>query len=233
MILKYRSENVSNLELLAKVRATLRSEPHLGPSFHGSELRIEPDGVLVLAGEVPSVATKKLALVLQIETVTTYIERLKAEPSELDLLFHEFLIGVTEFFRNPEAFDALAQIISNLIADKGPDEQVRIWVPGCATGEEVYSIAIMVREPKDWKTPPKVVIFATDIDAEAVAVARTGRFAKLPPSPFSRALRALVRQRRRQSRRGSACPWNWPPVIRPRSPATSSRVMCRRRRSRA
>lgn len=60
--MKHRSENVSNLELLAKVRAALRSEPRLGPSFHASELSIEPDGVLVLAGEVPSVAAKKLAL---------------------------------------------------------------------------------------------------------------------------------------------------------------------------
>ena len=60
--MKRRTENVINLELLAKVRAALRSEPHLGPAFHASELRMEPDGVLVLAGEVPSVAAKKLAL---------------------------------------------------------------------------------------------------------------------------------------------------------------------------
>ena len=129
--------------------------------------------------------------VLQIETATTYIEHLKADPSELDVLFRELLIGVTEFFRNPEAFDALAKVISKLVANKGPDEQVRIWVPGCATGEEVYSVAIMVREAKDRKTtPPKAVIFATDIDADAISVARAGRFEKLPaglsPERFER-----------------------------------------------
>jgi two-component system CheB/CheR fusion protein len=118
---------------------------------------------------------------LRIEAATSYVERLKVEPRELDLLFHEFLIGVTEFFRNQESFRALAEVIPKLVADKGPDEQVRIWVPGCATGEEVYSIAIMMREARDWKAGPKVVIFGTDIDAEAVAVARAGRFDKLPP----------------------------------------------------
>ena len=85
---------------------------------------------------------------LRIETATAYVGRLKVEPRELDLLFHEFLIGVTEFFRNQDSFNALAAVISKLVVDKGPDEQVRIWVPGCATGEEVYSIAIMMREAR-------------------------------------------------------------------------------------
>jgi len=118
---------------------------------------------------------------LRIETATAYVGRLKVEPRELDLLFHEFLIGVTEFFRNQDSFNALAAVISKLVVDKGPDEQVRIWVPGCATGEEVYSIAIMMREARDWKAGPKVVVFGTDIDPEAIAVARAGGFDKLPP----------------------------------------------------
>jgi two-component system CheB/CheR fusion protein len=119
--------------------------------------------------------------VLQMESVPSYIERLKAEPGELDLLFRELLIGVTEFFRNPEAFDGLTGVIGNIIADKGADDVVRIWVPGCSTGEEVYSIAIMLRETTDQQAAPKVVIFGTDIDANAIAVARAGRYHKVPP----------------------------------------------------
>ena len=81
--MKHRSENVSNLELLAKVRAALHSEPRLGPSFHASELRIEPDGVLVLAGEVPSVAAKKLALerVAALAGITGIVDRLHVRPA--------------------------------------------------------------------------------------------------------------------------------------------------------
>jgi osmotically-inducible protein OsmY len=81
--MKHRSENVSNLELLARLRAALRSEPRLGPSFHASELRIEPDGVLVLAGEVPSVAAKKLALerVAAISGISGIVDRLHVRPA--------------------------------------------------------------------------------------------------------------------------------------------------------
>jgi two-component system, chemotaxis family, CheB/CheR fusion protein len=119
--------------------------------------------------------------VLQINDIISYLERLRADPNELDLLFGEILVGVTEFFRDPDAFDALAAVMRNVIADKGPDSHVRIWVPGCSTGEEVYSVAIMMREAKDAKTAPKVAIFGTDIDPKAVMSARTGLYRKLPP----------------------------------------------------
>ena len=128
--------------------------------------------------------------VLQIANVTAYIERLKTEPGEIDLLFRDLLISVTEFFRNPEAFDALATVIPKLIADKGAGDQVRIWVPGCATGEEVYSIAIMLREAKQQNASPEIKVFGTDLDATAVAAARAARYRKLPsglsPERFQR-----------------------------------------------
>ena len=81
--MKHRSDNASNLKLLAKVRAALRSEPRLGPSFHAAELRIEPDGVLVLAGEVPSVAAKKLALecVAALRGIAGIVDRLRVQPA--------------------------------------------------------------------------------------------------------------------------------------------------------
>ena len=120
--------------------------------------------------------------VLQIESAGVYAARLAADPRELDLLFRELLISVTEFFRNPDAFDALAHaVVHKLIENKSADDQVRVWVPGCATGEEVYSIAILLREATDRRAAPKIVIFGTDIDADAVATARAARYRELPP----------------------------------------------------
>jgi two-component system, chemotaxis family, CheB/CheR fusion protein len=85
--------------------------------------------------------------VLQIDSVPAYIARLKEEPLQLELLFRELLIGVTQFFRDPDAFAALqTKAIPRLLQNKSGDEPIRIWVPGCATGEEVYSLAILVKE---------------------------------------------------------------------------------------
>lgn len=118
--------------------------------------------------------------VLRIDTVPVFIERLRKEPHQVDLLFHEFLIGVTQFFRDPRAFEALqATAVPRLLENKGADDQVRIWVPGCATGEEVYSIAILLREAMERQGAAlKVQIFGTDIDAAAVAIARAARYRK-------------------------------------------------------
>jgi two-component system CheB/CheR fusion protein len=118
--------------------------------------------------------------VLQIDDTPVYIERLRKEPQELELLFQELLISVTRFFRDPPAFDALeAEVLPALLAGKSTADQVRIWVAGCATGEEVYSIAILLKEAMErLGTAPKVQIFGTDIDENAVAIARAGHYAK-------------------------------------------------------
>jgi two-component system CheB/CheR fusion protein len=88
--------------------------------------------------------------VLEIETPAAYIEHFRAKPDELDLLFRELLIGVTHFFRDPASFEALDEaVIKGLVAGKGADDEIRIWVPGCATGQEAYTIAILVREAMD------------------------------------------------------------------------------------
>src|SRR5207253_11195093 len=94
------------------------------------------------------------------------------------LLIRDLLIGVTNFLRDPEAFASLAQlVIPRLFEGKGPSGTVRVWCPGCATGEEVYSLAILLREQFDtFATEPKVQIFATDIDEPAIAIARAGRY---------------------------------------------------------
>ena len=133
--------------------------------------------------------------VLRVDTVPAFIERLRKEPREVELLFREFLIGVTQFFRDPQAFSALeATVMPKLIANKGADEQIRIWVPACATGEEVYSIAILVKEALNRAgLAPKVQIFGTDIDDAAVTLARAARFpSKLEGISPDRAARWFV-----------------------------------------
>jgi two-component system, chemotaxis family, CheB/CheR fusion protein len=116
--------------------------------------------------------------VLQIDNVPEYIDRLRQEPDQLDLLFRDLLIGVTQFFRDPEAFAALeSEVIPKLLENKRNDDQIRIWVPGCATGEEAYSIAILVKEAMvNLEVAPKVQIFATDLDEHAVTIARHERY---------------------------------------------------------
>lgn len=117
--------------------------------------------------------------VAQSDTVPAYIEHLKQNPRELENLFRELLISVTEFFRDPDAFEALQkQAIPMLLADKGAADILRVWIPACATGEEAYSIAIAFAEAIAQLRGggPKVQIFATDIDDRAIAAARSGRF---------------------------------------------------------
>jgi two-component system, chemotaxis family, CheB/CheR fusion protein len=118
--------------------------------------------------------------VLRIDTPPAYIERLRQEPGEIECLFRELLIGVSHFFRDPPAFEALkAQVVPYLIRDKPPGNTVRVWVPGCATGEEVYSIAILLKEAVGQRDgAPSLQIFATDIDEKAIAVARAARYRK-------------------------------------------------------
>ena len=110
--------------------------------------------------------------VLQIDGVPEYVERLRKDPAQLDLLFRDLLIGVTQFFRDPSAFAALqTQIIAKLLESKATDDQIRVWVPGCTTGEEAYSIAMLLQEAMvERGVAPKVQIFATDLDEQAIAL---------------------------------------------------------------
>jgi two-component system, chemotaxis family, CheB/CheR fusion protein len=115
--------------------------------------------------------------VLQLTELPAYVELLRHDPEEVTLLFRDLLIGVTAFFRDPEAFEALAGIVPRLFEGKEASDTVRVWVPGCATGEEVFSIAILLREHMDkLGVPPKVQVFGTDIDDAALAVARAARY---------------------------------------------------------
>ena len=105
-----------------------------------------------------------------------YLAYLRQNGEETQALFKDFLISVTNFFRDPEAFARLEKdIVPALFENKGRGDQVRVWVPGCATGEEAYSLAILLVEYAEGLTdPPEIQIFATDIDEEAIAFARDG-----------------------------------------------------------
>ena len=116
--------------------------------------------------------------VCQCESVAAYDRYLREHPGELAHLLRDFLISVTNFFRDREVFDAVVHdVIPKLFAGKTSSDQVRIWVAGCATGEEAYSLAMLLCEHAgQLRDPPHIQVFATDIDEEALARARTGRY---------------------------------------------------------
>ena len=121
--------------------------------------------------------SRRLA-VQQIATMTDYVRFLQHTPSEVEALFRDLLIGVTSFFRDPEVFKNLEeQVIPRLFDGKGADSVIRVWSTGCSTGEEAYSLAILLSERQDaLKRSFKVQVFATDIDGAAIATARSGLY---------------------------------------------------------
>lgn len=116
--------------------------------------------------------------VVQIDDIAAYVDYLRNDKDETQNLFNDLLIGVTEFFRDKREFELLEnQVVPAIFRDKGAGQQVRVWVLGCATGEEAYSIGILLREHMaKMDAAPQVQIFATDIDGRALAAARVGRF---------------------------------------------------------
>ncbi|MGC1951245.1 MAG: EAL domain-containing protein [Gammaproteobacteria bacterium] len=104
-----------------------------------------------------------------------YERVLQTDPSEPDRLHQDILISVTSFFRDPDAFKALDAAIAHIIGSKKPREEIRVWVAGCATGEEAYSMALLIAEQAGERLDPsRLQIFATDIDEKALTQARKG-----------------------------------------------------------
>jgi two-component system, chemotaxis family, CheB/CheR fusion protein len=114
--------------------------------------------------------------VLQVESLDDYLSGLRHDPLEAEALFYDLLIGVTQFFREPASWEALAKrVIPELFDGKEGSELLRIWVPGCSTGEEAYSLAILLEEHRqEGGFGTEVQVFATDIDDRAIQVARHG-----------------------------------------------------------
>ena len=121
--------------------------------------------------------TKRRMYTHHFDDLDEYYRYTKENPAEIDALFNDILINVTSFFRDPNAFDTFENKLSEVLDKKANGDTVRIWVPGCSTGEEVYSIAMMVQ--KYMETSGKnmgVRIFGTDIDENAVSTARSATY---------------------------------------------------------
>ncbi|MFK7734819.1 MAG: chemotaxis protein CheB [Pirellulaceae bacterium] len=113
----------------------------------------------------------------QIDSPEVYLRFLGEHPHEIDQLFRELLISVTDFFRDPEAFDVLRAQLREQLATKRENEPVRAWVPACATGEEAYSIAILIHEClSELEKGNRVQVFGTDLNGDAIEIARAGRY---------------------------------------------------------
>ncbi|BBZ08896.1 chemotaxis protein CheR [Mycolicibacterium doricum] len=112
------------------------------------------------------------------QTFEEYLDALQANPDEFDALFNTILINVTAFFRDPPAWDFIRDtVVPELLAARGPKDQIRVWSAGCASGQEAYSAAILLAEaigPEDFRR--RVKIYATDVDEHALAAARAGSY---------------------------------------------------------
>jgi two-component system CheB/CheR fusion protein len=112
-----------------------------------------------------------------IDNLAAYLNFLRTRPGEAPALLQDLLISVTNFFRDADSFAALEQHLSELLRGKSHADAVRVWVAGCATGEEAYSIAIMLTElAREFDSAPQLQVFATDLDEDAIRVARDGLY---------------------------------------------------------
>ncbi|RVU14650.1 CheR family methyltransferase [Methylobacterium oryzihabitans] len=150
---------------LATIAAILRNKT--GHDFHG----YKPGTFLR--------RVQRRMQVVQAATLRHYEEILRGRPDEALQLFNDLLIGATQFFRDPREFDLLErEVIPALFENKTRNDQLRVWVIGCSTGEEAYSIGILLREHMaTLDEVPQVQIFATDLDGRALASARAARYA--------------------------------------------------------
>jgi two-component system CheB/CheR fusion protein len=129
----------------------------------------------------------------RIRNVEEYARFLRKAPDELDALYEDLLIKVTGFFRDPKTFEQLrTRILPSLLKKKRPKEPIRVWVPGCSTGEEAYSIAMLLLEVTGrLRVDNPIQIFATDLSEKAIAAARTGVY----PAGISGTVSAARRRR--------------------------------------
>ncbi len=129
----------------------------------------------------------------QVGDLDAYLPLLTAEPEEAQALVKNLLVTVTGFFRDPQAFDALRDLLREYVDQRGPGERLRVWVPGCATGKEVYSIAMVVSavlgHPADLAT--RLKIFGTDLDEPSLTIARHAIY----PLAAAEAIATDLRQR--------------------------------------
>jgi two-component system CheB/CheR fusion protein len=131
--------------------------------------------------------------VRQVADLDDYVRLLKDDAEEAPALLHNLLVNVTAFFRDSEAFDVLAQLLKEYVAPLPPQAKIRVWVPGCATGNEVYTLAMVISQVLDHPVvlADRLKIFGTDLDEEALAEARQGVY----PLADAQAIPAELRHR--------------------------------------
>jgi two-component system CheB/CheR fusion protein len=120
-------------------------------------------------------------VITKTENMKAYVEYLRKQPSELQSLFDDLLIGVTSFFREPDTFSTLKEkVFPELVKKKGSNESIRVWIPGCSSGEDVYSFAITIQEFLEEKAIPeiRVQIFGTDANEKNIERSRQGIYPK-------------------------------------------------------
>ena len=121
-----------------------------------------------------------------VEGYENYLVHLETHPEEFVELFNTILINVTSFFRDPEAWEYVAREIVPRVIERAHHDEIRVWVPGCASGEEAYTVAMLLGEELgDDRFRAQVKIYATDVDEEALAQGRHARYTskQLEPVP--------------------------------------------------
>jgi len=152
-----------------------RAAPAFGPILELLRARLGHDFTLYKPSTIMRRIERRVAIARATD-IHGYLDMLEQDPDELGRLSSDLLINVTGFFRDEKVFDLLeAQIIPDLVRDHKADAPLRIWVVGCSTGEETYSLAMLFRECLSaMKSDLKLQMFASDVDEQAVATARTG-----------------------------------------------------------
>ncbi|MGE3768318.1 MAG: chemotaxis protein CheB [Kofleriaceae bacterium] len=156
------------------------ARPASSAAFNDVYRMLENEFGLDFTNYKPSTVTRRIERRLRLahtSDVQEYVARLRNERSELDVLYRDLLIGVTRFFRNEEAFEVLEQrVLPELIEKAAPGTPVRVWVAGCATGEEAYSLAILLHELVGKRPDRSFKIFATDVHRGSLELAGRGFF---------------------------------------------------------
>jgi two-component system, chemotaxis family, CheB/CheR fusion protein len=136
-----------------------------------------------------------------LDDLNAYAELVRKDQDELNALYRDLLIGVTRFFRDPEAFEALERdLIPEILARTPPDESIRVWCAGCATGEEAYSLAMVIHEQMVREhRPPLLKMFATDVHRESLEIASAGVYPEEALSEISPERRKRFFRRHKKS----------------------------------
>src|SRR5438270_10508084 len=181
-------------EAIGRKLERIRAHPYLAPASSSRTAELVPDGdpqlknilhLLRMANEVdfsdykPATVKRRIIRRMalhQIGTLKDYVQLLRHHPAEVEALHEDLLIKVTSFFRDPAAFEALkAEVFPGILKHRSPEEPIRVWVPGCSTGEETYSQAIALLEFLGHKSADiPIQLFGTDLSQGSIGKARAG-----------------------------------------------------------